>query len=88
MKLRASIFTLTVAAGLLAAVANLTAAETEPPIDVQRGKALMEKSSRGESLTAEEQAYLDRVKKAIRERSAGKQPSGPTKGSPSRPIEK
>ncbi|MBI3879352.1 MAG: hypothetical protein HY301_04725 [Verrucomicrobia bacterium] len=76
----------------LGGLVRLFAADTEPPIDVQRGKALMEKSTRGETLTPEDQAYLDRVKKTIRERAAGKQPNvatkaGATKGGPARPIE-
>jgi hypothetical protein len=49
----------------------------EPPIDVTRGRALMEKFKAGETLTPEEQAYLERVKKAIRERAAAKQPGTP-----------
>ena len=52
----------------------------EPPIDPQRGRQLMEKSNSGAPLTAEEQAYLERVKQAIRERGAGKkQDSAPAK---------
>jgi hypothetical protein len=35
------------------------------------GRQLMEKSSSGATLTAEEQAYLERVKQAIRERNVG-----------------
>ena len=42
----------------------------DAPIDPARGRELMQKSSRGEVLTSEEQAYLERVKQAIRERSA------------------
>lgn len=54
------------------------AAQTvEPPIDPVRGRQLMEKSSRSETLTTEEQAYLDRVKQAIRERNAGKKGKAP-----------
>jgi len=45
----------------------------EPPIDPVRGRALMEKFSRGETLTPEEQAYLDRVRQAIRERAGVRQ---------------
>lgn len=45
------------------------------PIDPVRGRQLMEKSSRGDPLTAEEQAYLQRVKQAIRERQSGKRPA-------------
>lgn len=48
----------------------------EPPIDPVRGRQLMEKSNRGEALTTEEQAYLERVKQVIRERQQGKQPGG------------
>lgn len=58
----------------------------EPPIDPARGRQLMEKSSRGETLTPEEQAYLERVKQTIRERATGKKANGPpAKGAP-RPI--
>jgi hypothetical protein len=49
------------------------AATNEPPIDPMRGRELMQKASRGEPLTADEQAYLERVKQAIRERAAGRQ---------------
>lgn len=56
----------------------------EPPIDPARGRQLMEKSTRGETLTADEQAYLDRVKQAIRERNAGKKTKSPAP--PSREI--
>ncbi len=44
----------------------------EPPIDPVRGRQLMQKSSRGETLTPEEQAYMERVKQEIRKRAAGK----------------
>ena len=55
-------------------------AAQEPPIDPQRGRQLMEKSSSGAALTVEEQAYLERVKQAIRERAAAKrQGAAPTK---------
>jgi hypothetical protein len=43
----------------------------EPPIDPARGRLLMQKSSGGETLTPEEQAYLERVKQEIRKRAAG-----------------
>ncbi len=55
------------------------AAEAEPPIDPVRGRQLMQKANSGETLTPEDQAYLDRVKKAIRERAAGKQPAASPK---------
>ena len=54
----------------------------EPPIDPVRGRELMQKSTRGETLTAEEQAYLERVRQTIRERNQGKQPATPSKASP------
>ena len=47
----------------------------EPPIDPARGRQLMQKSSRGETMTSEEQAYLDRVKQEIRKRADSK-PAG------------
>ena len=68
------------AASLLTLAGTLHAADAEPPIDVQRGRQLMEKSTRGETLTPEEQAYLERVRKTIRERAAGNQPNGAIKG--------
>ena len=64
---------------LIAWSSSLLGAETEPPIDPQRGRQLMEKASSGATLTAEEQAYLERVKQAIRERSAGKKQSAAPK---------
>lgn len=44
----------------------------EAPIDPVRGRQLMEKSSRGDTLTPEEQAYLERVKQAIRARAGAR----------------
>ena len=52
-------------------------AERKPPIDPVYGRQLMQKSSRGETLTAEEQAYLERVKQEIRKRVAGQRPATP-----------
>ena len=62
-----------VAVLLLASVCVLFAAEDNAPIDVQRGRQLMQKYQRGETLTPEEQRYLDRVKAEIRKRASGKQ---------------
>src|ERR1041384_6446493 len=92
MNVKSVISLLPLIAMLSAVTANVAAADAEPPIDVQRGRQLMEKSSRGETLTPDEQAYLDRVKKTIRERAAGKppagkQPGGATKAAAARPIE-
>ena len=64
---------------------TVRAAEAEPPIDPVRGRQLMQKSSRGETLTPEEQAYLDRVTQEIRKRAAGKR-SGSAPNVPARPL--
>jgi hypothetical protein len=58
-------------------------ADAEPPIDPVQGRALMQRASNGETLTAEEQAYLNRVKQAIRARAAGKQPGTAPTAAPS-----
>ena len=67
------------AAILLLATSNHAAAQTDElaPIDPVRGRQLMQKSVRGEALTTEEQAYLDRVKMAIRERATRKRQDSP-----------
>ncbi len=73
----------------LAALALITSrviAADESPIDPTRGRALMQKSSRGEPLTPEEQAYLERVKVVIRERAMGKQPAVNPQGAPAQPA--
>jgi hypothetical protein len=57
----------------------------ERPIDPVRGRELMQKATRGEALTTEEQSYLDRVKKLIRERAMGKQPAPAPGGSAAQP---
>jgi len=62
------------------------AAEGDAPIDPVRGRALMQKSKNGETLTVEEQAYLDRVKQAIRERAAGKRSNVPPPSGEPRPT--
>ena len=72
---------------LIAAIAfsaMATSVYAQAPIDPVRGRQLMERSSRGETLTAEEQAYLDRVKQAIKMRAAAKQPAN----QPANPIPK
>ena len=61
--------------------------QVQAPIDPVRGRQLMERSSRGETLTAEDQAYLDRVKQAIKMRAAAKQPaSQPVNSIPKQPT--
>ena len=67
---------------LTAPFPSASAADAPPPIDPVRGRALMQKANNGETLTAEEQAYLDRVKQTIRERAAGKQPGSASKAAP------
>lgn len=67
---------------LVALLAGVRASD-EPPIDVQRGKQLMRKFQAGETLTPEEQAYLERVKREIRKRAAGKR-RGPVPSAPAR----
>ncbi len=49
---------------------NALLADDETPIDPVRGRALMQKWQRGETLTPEESAYLDRVRAEIRRRAA------------------
>lgn len=74
------------AAGVTAFVPRLRAAAA--PIDPVRGRQLMEKSNRGEALEAEEQAYLERVREAIRERQggAGRGAPGKNAGGQARPA--
>ena len=77
-------------AGLLVA---MPAVADEPPIDVPRAKELMQKSKNGETLSPEDQKYLDHVKQVIHERQAGRTPGTPdtpAPGStpkPAKPIE-
>src|ERR1035441_7592842 len=52
-------------------------AADDAPIDPVRGRALMQKSQRGETLTPEESAYLERVRAEIRRRIAQKRGSAP-----------
>jgi hypothetical protein len=76
------------AVSLLTAPHPLRAAENEAPIDPVRGHQLMEKASHGETLTTDEQAYLDRVKAEIRRRAAMKAApqATPPAGAPSQPA--
>src|ERR1019366_7697209 len=66
------------AAAILAVLAGgaLFAAE-DAPIDPVRGRALMQKYQRGETLTPEESPYLDRVRAEIRRRTAQKRAANP-----------
>jgi hypothetical protein len=68
---------------LLLALAVQLAAQTasEPPIDWQKAQSLLQRNQRGEKLSAEEQAYLDRARKM---RQQGQKPGANTtpKGEP------
>ena len=66
------------AAAILAVLAGgaLFAAD-DAPIDPVRGRVLMQKYQRGETLTPEESAYLDRVRAEIRRRTAQKRAANP-----------
>lgn len=64
----------------------LVAADEPPPIDVARGRQLMQKFRAGETLTPEEQAYLDRVREEIRKRAGGNRPGSPSTGGTPRPV--
>ena len=57
----------------------LSAAD-EPAIDVARGRRLMERFKAGETFSSEDQAYFERVKQAIRERTMNKSAGGAPKG--------
>lgn len=74
------------AALLFAFAGTIQAADAEPPINPVRGRQLMQKSSRGETLTREEQAYLERVKQEIRKRAVGKRPDSPPPAAATRPM--
>jgi hypothetical protein len=63
-------------AGMLAFVPSVRA--EDEPIDVQRGRRLMERYRAGETLSPEDQAYLDRVRAEIRKRSLNGQGRTPT----------
>src|ERR1035441_3588555 len=66
------------AAAILAVLAGAALfAADDAPIDPVRGRALMQKYQRGETLTPEESAYLDRVRAEIRRRTAQKRATNP-----------
>ncbi|MCX7886669.1 MAG: hypothetical protein N3B01_05345 [Verrucomicrobiae bacterium] len=56
---------------LLVAVVSLQAQSTNEPIDFQKARGLLQRRQRGEKLTADEQAYLQR---ALAARAAGGRP--------------
>lgn len=65
----------TLAIAMACTLMNSLAVE-EAPIDVARGKQLMARFQSGEKLSAEEQAYLERVKQEMRRRAGQGQPPG------------
>jgi hypothetical protein len=68
---------LLVAAVLTVLAGGALFAADDAPIDPVRGRALMQKFQRGEALTTEENAYLDRVRAEIRRRIAQKRSAAP-----------
>ncbi|MDR3404323.1 MAG: hypothetical protein P4L99_17625 [Chthoniobacter sp.] len=83
MNPRSLFLTYLVLAALLVPISSFA---EEPPIDPVRGHELMQKSQRGETLTADEQAYLERVKQAIRERIASRATGASAPGSTPKPV--
>ena len=90
-QMRRLCFLASIAGGLLFCPVFLTSATEENAIDWRRGRELLQKEGRGEAITDEEKAELDRFKKA-REKprpqrgrptnKAGREPSGETSASP------
>jgi hypothetical protein len=68
------------AAGSQPAAAPAAAGGDNQPIDVERGKRLMQRFSAGEKLSPEDQAYLDRVRAEVRKRTEGPQGGAAPKG--------
>ncbi len=61
--------------------AALVGAGEEQPLDVQRARQLYQRAQKGEKLSPEDQAYLERAREVMRSRQqqggAKKQPAGP-----------
>jgi hypothetical protein len=68
---------------LLCGTVRLGAGEGQP-LDIQRAKQLFERVQKGETLSSEDQAYLDRVKQEVRRR----QQQGGEKNQPGQPAKK
>jgi hypothetical protein len=62
-----------VTAASAGSAASSSSPAADSPIDPTRARALMEKSQSGATLTAEEQAYLARVRQELQRRKGGKQ---------------
>jgi hypothetical protein len=74
-------------AGLLVLAAlPIPSAHSEEPFDVDRGKQVMRKFQAGETLTAEEQAYLQRVREELKKRSQNKDGNAAAPAATSIPV--
>jgi len=67
---------LRIAALLMAAISTVVLAQTPDSIDWNRARDLYQRSQRGEQLTPDDQAYLERAKVAHAAMEAGKNPGG------------
>jgi hypothetical protein len=56
---------------LLVIAGSLSLAQDDRPIDFERARELRQRSVRGETLTKEEQEYLDRARRQMQQREAG-----------------
>ena len=70
-------YRLSALAALLVCLATCAFLRAEEPIDVERGRALMQKWQQGDPLTPEETVYLERVRQEIQRRSLAKQTAQP-----------
>ncbi len=60
-------------AGLaLCSVLTLAAHAQEPPVDFEKARQIMERNRRGEAVSAEDRAYVERAKQAKQKQPAGK----------------
>jgi len=71
-----------VAAGLVLTVMAAPAGAGEGPIDWRRARELLQKSGRGEVLTPDEKAYLDRARKERQNRMSERTTGEPATGKP------
>ena len=66
--------------GLMLAAGAAAQQPKDSEIDFKRAKMLLDKERKGEKLTKEEQAYLEKAKEAIRQRNQPGQAQGPARG--------
>lgn len=62
---------------VLCSLLTLAARAQEPPIDFERARQIMERNRRGEAVSAEDRAYVERAKQAKQKQGAGKGAPGP-----------